>query len=276
MDSVIVILGVGFTGRRVASSLLRRGVPVVAGVRNTQGVGDLLLRGMSVVPLCLDRPATPLDPALYPRNATLLHSIPPLPSQENDALRHLIAQIAPRRVVYISATSVYGDQLDVSEASAVAPAEPRGLARVEEERWIAAHAWSTLILRPAAIYGPGRGVHTSLREGRIPRGSASGIVSRIHVDDLAALAEAALFSDLTGAWPVADQHPCSTAEIVDWYSQEFDGGAFKPMRQDFSIHGRRVDGTAIWRKLGAEIKYPSWQTGLPASIAEEGYLDSIK
>jgi len=261
-----MIFGLGFTGRRVASSLLSRGMRVVAGVRDPARFGDLISLGLETLPLDLDSANTPE----FPLNSALLHSIPPLAQHENTALRILIERIAPRRVVYISATSVYGDQIDVSEVTPVSPADPRGVARVEEEQWITAHSWSTLILRAAAIYGPGRGVHTSLREGRVPRGAASGIVSRIHVDDLATLAEAGLLSDVTGAWPVADDHPCETAEIVEWFEGQFRPSLPPAPRTDFPIHGRRVNGAAIRQKLGIQIQYPSWHTGLPASIAAEG------
>ena len=50
---------------------------------------------------------------------------------------------------------------------------------------------------------------------QMPRGAGSGIVSRIHVEDLAAIVEAGLFSDVQGAWPVADDVPCSSAEIAE-------------------------------------------------------------
>jgi nucleoside-diphosphate-sugar epimerase len=257
-----VIFGAGFTGRRVALRLLRRGVRVVAGVRDPERVRDLISLGLEAVPLQSD--------ADFPKGAALLHSIPPLPAMENTALRTLIEQIEPRRVVYLSTTGVYGEEAEVSEFTPAAPADPRALTRIDEERWIESHDWSTLVLRAAAIYGQGRGVHVSIRKGRVPRGSASGIVSRIHVDDLAALAEAGLFSELTGAWPVADDHPCATAEIVEWLQRQSVGEKASSPQIIFPVHGRKVNGAAIRNKLGIKIKYPSWHTGIPASIAEEG------
>jgi nucleoside-diphosphate-sugar epimerase len=262
MGRTVVIFGLGFTGRRVALRLLGQGVRVVAGVRDPERFGDLISAGLEAVSLNLDAKA-------FPSGAALLHSIPPLPPQENAALRSRIEKIKPSRVVYLSTTGVYGDQTDVSETSPVDGGDPRALARIDEERWIASHTWSTLILRAAAIYGPGRGVHKSLREGRVPRSSASGVVSRIHVDDLAALAEAGLFSDLTGAWPVADDHPCPTAEIAAWFALQFHAGAADAVSTEFAVQGRRVNGLAVRKKLGINIRFPSWHTGLPASIAEE-------
>jgi hypothetical protein len=88
------------------------------------------------------------------------------------------------------------------------------------------------------------------------------------VDDLAALADAALFSDLGGAWPVADDLPCSSAEIIK---------ALVPAGEtpdEFPVTGRRVDGRKIRELLGVELTYPSWKTGIPAAIAEEGLGDN--
>jgi nucleoside-diphosphate-sugar epimerase len=138
-----------------------------------------------------------LASAELPKSAVLVHTVPPLPEPETAVMRGFISELAPRRVVYISATTVYGDQKNVNAATAVEASGEKGRRRIEEENWLKAGHWSTLIIRPAAIYGPGRGVHVRVGEGKLPRGS--GFVSRIHVDDLAAVLEAGVLSDLTGA-----------------------------------------------------------------------------
>jgi nucleoside-diphosphate-sugar epimerase len=85
-------------------------------------------------------------------------------------------------------------------------------------------------------------------------------VSRIHVDDLARIIHAGLFSDIGGAWPVADDDPCSTAEIAAWMQINTANNS------GIAIPGRRVNGTMIREKLGIELTYPSWRTGIPASL----------
>ena len=267
---MVVIFGLGFTGSRVARRLLQRGEKVVAAVRDPARFAALIALGMKAVRVDFNSPVSDELSSQFPSGAALLHSVPPLPPAENENLHRLIEAISPRRVVYISATGVYGDQIDVSETTPVAPADSRGMARIEEERWLQSHDWSTLILRSAALYGPGRGVHVSIRDGRLPRGAASGIVSRIHVDDLAALCDAGLNSPLTGAWPVADDQPATTAEIVSWLERRGEPVAPAPVRTEFPVHGRKVDGTAIRAELGVKIQYPSWRIGIEASIAEEG------
>src|SRR5438034_457577 len=81
--------------------------------------------------------------------------------------------------------------------------------REQEESWLLAQPWSTLILRPAAIYGPGRGIHVRIRDGKPPRTAESTMISRIHVEDLAGIVEASLYSEIEGCWPCADHEPCT-------------------------------------------------------------------
>jgi nucleoside-diphosphate-sugar epimerase len=264
MGAMVVILGLGFTGARLARRLLWRGVPVSALVRGVERFVEMADSGVQLTELTGN--------ARLPGNATVAHLIPPLPGPENSALRATILKLAPKRVVYVSSTGVYGERTDVDWETPATPNDDRGRARIEEERWIASGPWTSLILRSAAIYGPGRGVHAAVRVGKMPRGAGSGITSRIHVDDLAAIVEAGLFADgdVQGAWPVADDAPCATAEIVRWcaelmrleaVSQDENGGG--------PVSGRNVDGRKIREILGVELKYPSWQTGIAACLAEE-------
>lgn len=263
---MVIILGLGFTGQRVARRLLRQGGHVFAAVRGVDRFRGLAEAGLNLTELAS-------IPSSLPRRATLVDLIPPLPEEENAALRATIDELEPRRVIYISSTGVYGEQAEVDAETPACPNDERGRKRLEEELWIASHPWSTLILRSAAIYGPGRGVHAAIREGKVPRGAGSGIVSRIHVDDLAALIQAAIGSNLEGAWPVADDEPCSTAEIAAWCADRFEIKDFHLANDGPQITGRRVYGTRIREELRIELRYPSWKTGVPASLREEEKLN---
>jgi nucleoside-diphosphate-sugar epimerase len=172
-------------------------------------------------------------------------------------------------VVYISSTSVYGEQLFVTADSPAAPSEPKGMQRLEEENWLASQPWQNLILRPAGIYGPGRGVHVRVKEGLPPRAAGSAVVSRIHADDLAAALEAGLHSTLEGAWPCADEHPCSSEEITQWCARLLKKTA-RPPEQHPAVSGRTVDGRKLRELLGLVLLYPDYFAGILASLAEEG------
>ena len=91
-------------------------------------------------------------------------------------------------------------------------------------------------------------------------------MSRIHVDDLAAHAEAALLSDLEGAYPVADQHPCTTREIAEFCASLLNLPLPASATQPRTTSNRRVDGSAIRHALGITLQYPSYRTGIPASL----------
>ena len=157
------------------------------------------------------------------------------------------------RVVYLSTIAVYGNAEYVDETTPPSPHTERARARLRTEQAILRGPWSALVLRSSAIYGPGRGVHVSHRIRH------EGCVSRIHVDDLAAHIEAALFHEANGAWPVADEHPCPSREILEFI------GVHEPVSVLDSIStDRRVDGSAIRRILGIGLKYPSYHEGLAA------------
>ena len=81
------------------------------------------------------------------------------------------------------------------------------------------------VLRAAGIYGPWRGLHRRVLEGRhaLPDGGHR-VVSRVHVDDLAALMDACLARGLRGAtFVVADECPVPQREAVAWAAGEMEG-----------------------------------------------------
>jgi nucleoside-diphosphate-sugar epimerase len=255
---LVIILGLGFTGKYLARRLLRRGAKVCALVRGVNRFPDLAEEGLQLSEFG--------SPGALPKHSVVADLIPPLPTEENVALRAIIEQLEPRRIVYVSSTGVYGDQVDVDVNTPATPNDERGRRRLEEERWISAGPWSSLILRAAAIYGPGRGVHAAFLQGKVPRSAGSGIVSRIHVEDLAAIVEAGIFSDLQGCWPVADEDPCTSAEIAKWCAEvlKLDN---KMSIAEGATTGRRVEGKKIFELVGVQLTHRSWRTGVPASLA---------
>ncbi len=201
----------------------------------------------------------------------VLHSVPFLPSSADRVLLTALHGIASR-VVYLSTTGVYGAAEFVDEHTSVQPRTPREVARMETERTVADGPWEWLILRPAAIYGPGRGVHVAVREGRYALlGDGCNYISRIHVEDLAAIAEAGMLSDLQGAYPVADEHPCPAREIGEFCADLL--GVPNPVSgedvPETRRTNRRVDGSEICRALDVKLRYPSYREGVPAALKSE-------
>jgi len=157
----------------------------------------------------------------------------------------------------------------VDETTPANPSEEKGRRRIEEEDWLQTGPWETLVLRPAAIYGPGRGVHLRVKENRPPRAEPAGITSRIHVDDLASLVEAGALSNLTGAWPVAERLSLpdrrSGSLVRRAAAQRYRHALAGPN----SAAGRKVDGRKLGELLDTELRYPEYRSGILASLAEE-------
>ncbi len=257
--SSFLILGAGFTGSRVAQILASQGHHVLA-LRRAQ------------IDFTLPSAPSQLE-ALAPPACIVLHSVPSLPDLADAYLLRGLHGKA-RRVVYLSTTGVYGNQEFINEHSSILPATDRELHRAQTEAAVQSGPWSSLILRPAAIYGPHRGVHVSMAQGKYTLlGDGSNFISRIHVDDLARLAAAALASTLTGAFPVADLYPCPSREIADYCAQLLhlpppipsDPSAVPPSRRA----NRRVDARAIFRLLNVSLLYPTYKEGLAQCLAAE-------
>lgn len=262
MPGPVVILGLGFTTQRLARRLRRDGITVYACVRSPERFGEFARLGVRIYPLSVEIAGE------IPPHAVLIHSIPPLDEPQNSALHSFIAALTPRRILYISSTGVYGGQTEVNSETAAAPNDEKSRDRLAEEGWLRAQCPNTLILRSAAIYGPGRGIPVRLREGKKPRG-AGGFVSRIHVDDLAALLQAGIEATVQGAWPVADDCPAVSEEVAVWCANLMGLALPAGDGSGFPVAGRRVDGRKIRRLLGVQLEYASYREGIPASLREE-------
>lgn len=144
-----------------------------------------------------------------------------------------------RWLAYLSSTSVYGDREGawVSEDEVAHPTTNKGRARLEAEAW-----WGSLaggnrrvyIFRLAGIYGPGRSAFDTLvKAGQgsppyryTPREDGDhSVISRVHVNDIVRVVEAAILSPPdapkgVAVYNVADDCPASRYEVFTWAAQE--------------------------------------------------------
>ncbi len=270
-----IIVGCGYTGRRVARSLLGRGWSVTATSRSAGNLADLADRGARVLEFDAHHSAC-LDTAVS--GASVLISVPTLRTGEalDDPTRRLVAALdgSPRHLTYLSTTGVYGRAGEVDATTTPKPVTRRQELRKLAEDSVLEHDAPSLVLRPAAIYGPGRGVHAAMREGRmrLARG-ASRWVSRIHVGDLARIVVACMVRRVEGAYPVADSQPAATREVAAFCARLLDIEV-PPYVDESRLPetlrtGRRVDGSAILSLLGLELLHPTFKDGIRASLAVE-------
>ena len=274
----LVLLGCGYTLQRVARSALAEGRGVILTTRDPARLESLARAGAQVHALDLDEPASvqALTRAV-PQGSVAIHSVPVMRTDGGlaDPTPRLLQDLAPRleRLVYLSSTGVYGRTPVVDETTPAAPVTQLQQLRVAAESCVEASVASSCVLRPAAIYGPGRGVHVMLLAGRYRLvGEGKNVVSRIHVDALAALVHAAVDHEVTGAWPVADEEPATAAEVAAFVCDRL-GLPRPPSVAPEDVHEtmrftRRVDGRAICGRLGVTLRYPGYREGIPAAIDE--------
>jgi nucleoside-diphosphate-sugar epimerase len=243
----------------------------VAADRDTSALALLAAAGATTVSFDALRPATwsalVRAAANLGRDCAILLSVPPLGDEREVGTAALLRALPrPARIVYVSTTAVYGDISVVDETTPPQAGEDQA-ARVAVERVVAGGPWSWMVLRAAAIYGPDRGLHVA--RGAAPRhvNDPHRVISRIHVDDLAACCEAALDASATGAFPVADLEPASAAEVAAFCASlglappalpESPAGERRP--------ARRADGRALLQTLGLSLAYPCYRDGIRAAV----------
>jgi len=281
--NTLAIVGCGYVGEQACAQALARGRAVRASSRDAAKVARLAGEGIAAVQL---EPTDEAAVAAFLRGADiLLHSIPPDAAGDVTPTLVRAAEFAGvRACVYIGSTGVYAaDAGDVDDDTVVAPT-PRGQSRLAAERVLREAAsrgsLSVGILRVPAIYGPGRGVHMRLREGGffVP-GEGNNFVSRIHVEDLVAVA-LALGDALAAATPgtvrvhvVGDALPTTLREHADGVAEML--GLPPPPsvpaeRAPETLRGnRRVNGARVLGELGLQLRHPTWREGLAACLAVE-------
>lgn len=275
MTDRAIIVGCGYTGRRVARSLLARGWSVTATSRSAGNLVDLADRGARVVEFDA-RQSSRLEAPVS--GASVLISVPTLRAGQelDDPTGRLVAALedCPRHITYLSTTGVYGLAPEVDAITPAKPATRRQALRKVAEDAVLEHDAPSLVLRPAAIYGPGRGVHVAMKEGRmrLARG-ASRWISRIHVDDLARIVVACMIRGVEGAFPVADGQPAATRKVAEFCARLLDI-EMPPFVDESRLPetlrtGRRVDGSAILSLLGLQLNHPTYREGIRACLAAE-------
>jgi nucleoside-diphosphate-sugar epimerase len=271
MSSGVLILGCGFTGTEVARRSIASGYRVVATTRQPER-RELLERlgvELHVVPILTGD----LVQSLVDARTHVLVAFPPDGRADCEIAPALAAAA---RVVYISTTGVYGARRGhIDETTPVDPAEPRARDRLAAERCY--RDAGAMILRAAGIYGPGRGLHLRLQSGTFRiAGDGTGVVSRVHVADLARMV-LALFQGKDAGGEVfvaADDTPVPQIEVIAWLCGRM--GLPMPMRIPIDQapatlrHDRAADNRRVKAWTGLSLLFPSYREGFASCLSELG------
>ncbi len=286
-----VIFGCGYLGRRVARQWLAQDKVVIAVTRSAERAAELTDEGIlpAVGDICdaasLPTFGTEIDTVLfavgYDRSSSQ--------TQEQvfvDGLRNVLAKVRNycRRFIYISSTSVYGQQAGewVDEDAPCEPGQPGGKYCLTAEQLVhaafenyTAHG-SAVVLRCAGIYGPGRLLSriADLKAGTPLAGSSEAWLNLIHVDD----ATTAVITTAEANQPprtvlVADDQPirrgeyyAKLAELIGAPPPVFDES--QPRARGSGGLNKRCSNRRLKEALKLALRYPTIGSGLPASLAD--------
>ena len=261
---LVFVLGAGYTGLRVARQARAAGAQVVCAVRSPERADSLRAEGFEVwqgPALDVDRIAARLGP-----DTQVVIAFPP--DGETDA-RLAPTLTAAGSVRYVSTTGVYGPEAKVLDPSTPVSATPsKSHARVLEAE-AGYRAVGATILRAPGIYGPDRGLHVRVVQGKHTlAGDGDNVLSRIHVEDLAALLLARPEVRST-TYVVGDGGTDTQREVVAWICAEY-GVPFPPSVPVESVHAslrvsRRIDPSKALHDLGVTLKWPSFREGMARS-----------
>lgn len=279
-------MGCGDIGRRVARLYQHDNQSVNGWVRSettrqaSEAVGVWVQQG--------DIDTRP-DLSAYDFNdAAIFWFMPPPAAGESDSrlrffLQHV--QAAPRRIVLISTTGVYGDCGGrwIDETAPVQPQTARA------QRWLdaehALQAWGEqfgrewLILRVPGIYAADRLPIARLQRGEpVICAAQAPWTNRVHADDLAYIAQRAMSVKQSGCiYNACDGQPST---MTDYFNQVADYvGIARPPQISleeaqhvlsagmltYLQESRRIKNERLVQDLAIELRYPSLAAGLQAS-----------
>lgn len=276
----VLIAGCGDVGSRLATQLLDFGWEVHGLRRNVARLPDGVI-GVAGDLFNKDCPATwpigAVDYLVYCAAATD-HDEAGYRAAYIQGLQHVLEWLndygqAPKRLVFVSSSSVYGQQNGewVDETSSAVAAGYSGQVMLEAEQLALNSGFPASVVRLTGIYGPGREwLLTQVRRGYRVVTEPPLYGNRIHVDDAAGLMAFLLEADhrdvaLDDVYIGVDDAPAPLADVVAWL-REYLG--VTEWADDASVRrtGSKRCSNARAKALGWTPKYPSFREGYAAIL----------
>jgi len=283
----VLILGCGYTGKKLARACLAEGMKVTGAIRNSEDAGAL--RQAGIEPVVAASPAD-LPQGILQGCDAVLDSIP-LEQSESGMhagqphwLPELVLRLQHVRWAgYLSATSVYGDANGawVDETWPCKPSSERGMERLKAEQAWLQSGLPVEIFRLAGIYGPERNMIARLKAGgyKTVQWDPPHYSSRIHVDDIVAAIMAAMKTPKTERIVnLADDEPLPHASYVTELARMIDAPEpviLTPEKAEHELSSaalkffrdnKRVSNRLMHRELLPGLKYPSFREGFASLV----------
>lgn len=181
--------------------------------------------------------------------------------------------VAPRRIIFVSSTAVYGNDDGgwIDETEVPAPSTPTGGVLRETEELLAARAPQSVALRLSGIYGPGRTRLIDQVKGGTVRTASPHWTNRIHRDDAAAaIVHLAGLQEAAAAYLGTDSEPALLTDAQRFLAGELGVPLGLPNDDDGApATGKRCSNTLL-TSSGFTFAYPTFREGYRAVLRGEG------
>ncbi|HET6559424.1 MAG TPA: hypothetical protein VFG54_19025 [Prolixibacteraceae bacterium] len=260
----ISILGCGWLGVPLAKHFIQRGWPVKGSVTSTDKFGLLRLEGILPFRIVVSDTEVLMDDPDFFHADVLIISIPPARTEDVEQvfpsqIRRLIPFILHsgiQKVIFISSTSVYGEQNQVArEEDQHLPDKPSGKALLIAENLLKEQStFKTTIIRFGGLIGVDRNPARFLLKSSQPIEDAP--VNLIHQDDCIAIITGIIEQEVWGETLNAccPEHPMKK----DFYTKAaLQTGYAVPEMTGQSKAYKIVDSSKLIRRLNYEFIYPN-------------------
>ena len=283
----VLIVGCGYVGLPLGVELIRQGHKVF-GLRRS-AVEELKSAGITPLVADITKPETLTG---LPRDFDWVVNCAASGGGSAEDYRRLylqgtriliewLAAAPPKKFVYTSSTSVYGqnDGSLVKEGSPTEPQAETAQVLVETEKVLLEAArtkqFPSVILRVAGIYGPGRGhwFKQFLRDEAKIEGKGERMLNMIHLEDVIGAVMAALKNGRAGeVYNAVDDEPVSQLKFFEWLGGALDKPLPPAVPEDAEANRKRgvtnkkVSNRRLKMELGYQFKYPTFRQGYTAEL----------
>ncbi|XKH60153.1 SDR family oxidoreductase [Halomonas sediminis] len=292
MKLTTLIIGCGDIGTHLGKQLVAQGHRVIGVRRNTQA-----LQKTGIKPLALDLDALDTSkPTALPHADYVIYAVSADRFEESayqsaypEGLKRVLSILEqqatpPRRVFFVSSTSVYGQQEGevVNEESPTDPTSFSGNLMCQAEQALWDHPLPGTVVRFSGIYGPGRDrlIH-QVAEGRLSPVTPVIYSNRIHRDDCAGILAHLIerqenHQDVASLYLGSDNEPVTLHNVMLWLAQQLKVEASDTMQSPLRRRvSKRCDNRCI-RESGYTFRYPTFREGYSQVLEKGGFLTSEK
>ncbi|MCO7245910.1 MULTISPECIES: SDR family oxidoreductase [Halomonadaceae] len=287
MTLTVLIIGCGDIGITLGRELLSEGHRVIGVRRRIEALQDT-----GIEPLALDlNELEYADASALPEADYVIYTVSADHFEESayqsaypEGLKRVLSVMEqhatpPRRVFFVSSTSVYGQQEGevVNEESPTEPTSFSGTLMCEAEQALINHPLPGTVVRFSGIYGPGRDrlIH-QVAEGRLAAVTPVIYSNRIHRDDCTGILAHLIHCQENGR-PLADLYlgsdcePVTMHNVMDWIAKQLKVASTDTMQSPLRRRtSKRCDNRRIL-ETGYQFRYPTFREGYAQVLKEGGF-----